>query len=220
MPISSISKIQDRINSYHPSFVWSPQDFNDLASNEAIKKSLQRLVKAKRLMRIHRGLYTIPHVNPLNNKPVKPDYQQIIRTIMRLHQGRMLIDGMTAANALGLTNAVPSQVIIHTDLRLTPITIDNLTIQFKLTAPSKLYWASKSAMIIIQALYWLRDCIDSLSTDEKNSIQTKLNKIIHHSHDSKSIIDDFQQGINTVPQWMQSWIKVLLDNDESTIIGE
>ena len=35
-----------------------------------------------------------------------------------------------------------------------PIT---LTLQFKLTAPSKLDWAGRPAMRVVQALYWLRD---------------------------------------------------------------
>jgi len=43
----------------------------------------------------------------------------------------MLIDGLTSANDLGLTNAVPSQINILTDCRLRSIKIDNLVINFK-----------------------------------------------------------------------------------------
>lgn len=51
----------------------------------------------------------------------------------------MLVDGMTAANDLGLTDAVPAHVIIHTDARRRTIQLDNLTISFKLAVPSRLY---------------------------------------------------------------------------------
>ncbi len=58
----------------------------------------------------------------------------------------MLVDGMTAANDLGLTDAVPARVTIHTDARRRSIQLDNLFIEFKLTAPSRLYWAGRPAI--------------------------------------------------------------------------
>jgi hypothetical protein len=51
----------------------------------------------------------------------------------------MLVDGMTAANDLGLTDAVPARVTVHTDARRRSIRLDNLVIEFKMTAPSRLY---------------------------------------------------------------------------------
>ena len=71
----------------------------------------------------------------------------------------MLIDGLTAANDLGLTTVVPSRVVVHTDARRRPIQLDALRIDFKLTAPSKLYWAGRPAMRIVQALHWLKDTL-------------------------------------------------------------
>ena len=50
----------------------------------------------------------------------------------------MIVDGMTAANNLGFTTAVPARVVIHSDARRRTIRLDNLTIAFKQTAPSKL----------------------------------------------------------------------------------
>ena len=68
----------------------------------------------------------------------------MVGAIARRDQLRLLVDGMTAANDLGLTDAVPARVIIHTDARRHAIQLDNLTIDFKLTAPSRLYWARAS----------------------------------------------------------------------------
>ena len=51
----------------------------------------------------------------------------------------VLVDGMTAANDLGLIVAIPTHVAVHTDARGRSITFGNLTIEFKLTASSKLY---------------------------------------------------------------------------------
>jgi len=55
----------------------------------------------------------------------------------------MLIDGIAAANDLGLTDAVPAHIVVHTDARLKPFELGNLVIDFRKAAPSKLYWAGR-----------------------------------------------------------------------------
>ncbi len=107
-----------------------------------------------------------------------PDYQKIIEAVRRREQVRILVDGLTAANALGLTDAVPGKVIVHTDGRLRPIQIGNLLIQFKLTAPSKLYWADRPAMYLVQALYWLRDHLKNDDNAKQDKIEKKSYSII------------------------------------------
>ena len=147
--------ISDRIAA-NPGSVWTPVDFVDLASREAIDKALQRLTAAKTLRRIDRGLYDSPHFNALTGKPSVPDYRRVIEAVARRDQVRMLIDGMTAANDLGLSDAVPGQIVVHVDARLRPISIGKQTIVFRPTAASKLLWAGRPAMRIVQALHWLR----------------------------------------------------------------
>jgi hypothetical protein len=53
----------------------------------------------------------------------------------------MIVDGITAANDIGLSDAVPAHIIVHTDARLKSLVLGNLTIHFKKTAPCKLFWA-------------------------------------------------------------------------------
>ncbi len=45
----------------------------------------------------------------------------------------------TAANQLGLADAVPAHIVVHTDARIRRIKLG------KLTAPSRLYWAGRPA---------------------------------------------------------------------------
>lgn len=63
----------------------------------------------------------------------------------------------TAANDLGLTDAVPARIGVLTDGRLRPITLGNLTLDFQAAAPRRLYRADHPAMRFVEALYWLRD---------------------------------------------------------------
>jgi hypothetical protein len=43
----------------------------------------------------------------------------------------VVVDGLTAANDLGLTDAVPARIGVLTDGRLRPITLGNLTLDFQ-----------------------------------------------------------------------------------------
>src|SRR4029453_10192852 len=97
--------ILDRLGQSRSGRVWTPVDFLDLGNRDAVDKTLQRLALAGHLRRIDRGLYDVPRTNPLTKKPSVPDYRQIIDAVARRDQARMLVDGLTAANDLGLTTA-------------------------------------------------------------------------------------------------------------------
>ena len=190
--------------------VWTAIDFLDLGNYEAVKKILQRLIKTHELRRIERGLYDKPKINSLTGKPNPPDYRKVIDAISRRDQLRLLVDGMTCANDLGLTNAVPGQVLIHTDGRIRPIKLDNLVIRFKLTAASKLYWAGRPAMRIIQSLYWLEDIIQNKNDMNSDIIQKKLIKLLQSTSQGDQIYADLKAGLHTLPIWMQKWLREFL----------
>ena len=50
------TQIADRIQA-SPDAVWTPVDFLDLGSREAVDKALQRLALADQIRRLDRGLY-------------------------------------------------------------------------------------------------------------------------------------------------------------------
>jgi Family of unknown function (DUF6088) len=106
-----------------------------------VDKVLQRLVASHELRRIDRGLYDRPTKNELTGKATVPDYRAVIQAVARRDKVRLLLDGMTAANDLGLTTAVPARIEVLVDARLKPIRIGNQVIRFKTAAPSRLFWA-------------------------------------------------------------------------------
>jgi hypothetical protein len=204
-------QVAQRISVGPASKVWTPSDFLDLGQRDAVDKTIQRMVASHALRRIDRGLYDQPRTNQLTGRTAVVDYISVIDAVGRRDQVRILPDGMAAANDLGLTNAVPGQVIIHTDGRLHPIVLDNLTIQFKLTAPSKLFWAGRPAMRIVQSLYWLRDELKSSDATDFSVVSAKIKRMLA---DPKATLvrDDLISGMNTLPSWMQNWIWELLRN--------
>ena len=196
------SHISALIEAAEPGQVWVPTDFVQLGSRDAIDKTLQRMVQAGELRRIERGLYDKPRVNSLTKRPTMPDYRVVVDAIARRDHLRLLVDGMTAANDLGLTNAVPARVTIHTESRRRAVQLDKLSIEFKHTAPSRLYWAGRPAMRVVQALHWLKDAL----TSERSLILSKLTKVLDSPIYGAAIRQDLLDGFNMLPAWMQSLV--------------
>jgi hypothetical protein len=163
------------------------------------------------LRRIDRGLYDQNRTNPVTKKPVPADYRQVIDAIARRDQTRMLVDGMTAANDLGLSDAVPGRVIIHSDARLKPLDLGNLTITFLPTSASKLYWAGRPGMRLVQALYWLKSKLDD--PDERARITKRIKYQLSIPKAGAGLRKDLLSGLASLPAWMQDFLRPLLRPD-------
>lgn len=203
-----------RIESGAPRGVWTPRDFLDLGARDAVDKTLQRLTRAGSLRRVDRGLYDKPSFNTLTQKSNPPDPRQVIEAIARRDQIRVLVDGMTAANDLGLTNAVPAKIVVHTDARLKSVSLGQLGIMFKPTAASKLYWAGRPAMRIVQALHWLRDTM--VHVDDNAILARRLSAILQDPEDGQALRADLLAGLSTLPNWMQNMLRPMLKEQAGT----
>lgn len=191
--------VVDRMAAATRSAVWTPQDFLDLGSRDAVDQALHRLARAGDIRRIARGLYDRPALNKLTGRPSNPDPRSVVDALARRDQARILVDGMTAANDLGLSDAVPARIVIHTDARLKPIKLGNLQIDFKTTAPSKLHWAGRPAMRIVQALHWLREA----GGDRDPAVAKRLYAIFADPVHGPAILADLNRDLLTLPSWMQ-----------------
>ena len=122
---------------------------------------------------------------------------------------------MTAANELGLTTAVPARIEVLVDARLKPIKLGNQEIRFRHAAPSRLYWAGRPAMRVVQALHWTQDM---LSQDgERQRVEVRLRGLFADPRHGQSIRDDLHAGLAALPIWMQEFLRGLLipaDADE------
>jgi len=188
--------------------VWTPNDFVRFGSRSAIDKALQRLAASGDLRRIDRGLYDRPKKNELTGKPTVPDYRAVIRAVARRDNARLVLDGMTAANDLGLTTGVPARIEVFVDARLKPIRLGNQVVHFKTAAPSRLFWAGRPAMRIVQALYWMQDLL-AKPNERERTIQ-QLRKVLADPKDGPVILDDLQNGLSALPIWMQEFATELI----------
>ena len=201
------SKLLARVAS-QPDEVWTPADFADLGGRAAVDKTLQRLAAAGELRRIDRGLYDRPRKNSLTGQPTVPDYRAVIRAVTRRDQARAVVDGMTAANDLGFTTAVPARIEVLVDARLKPIKLGKQEIHFKFAAPSRLYWADRPAMRVVQALYWMQDML--AQDDERDRVGDVLRRLFADPKHGKAIRDDLRAGLSALPIWMQEFLRDLV----------
>ena len=67
-------------------------------------------------------------------------------------------------------------------------------------------------MRVVQSLYWLQDLMDS----DKGQILERLRAILKDPVHGASIRDDLQQGLHTLPIWMQSTIRQILSNQHDS----
>ena len=176
-------------------------------------KTLQRLVKAGDLRRIDRGLYDQPRKTGLTGDGTVPDYRAVIRAVTRRDQARAVLDGMTAANELGLTTAVPARIEVLVDARLKPIKLGSQVIHFKFAAPSRLYWAGRPGMRVVQALHWMRDMLSQDS--ERQRVQSVLLRLFSDPRHGRTIRDDLQSGFSALPIWMQEFLRGLLGSSSA-----
>ena len=203
-----------RVENAKAGTIWTPRDFLDLGARDAVDKTLQRLSRAGGLRRVGRGLYDNPSFNGLTQEFNPADPQQVVEAIARRDQIRVLMDGMTAANDLGLTNAVPAQVVVHTDSRPRSMSLGQMRIVFRPTAASKLYWAGRPAMHIVQALHWLRYTIGQTGDDAV--VIRRLKAILEDPKNGQAIREDLIDGLSKLPSWMQDLLRPILKAQTDT----
>ena len=205
-PPSIAAAIRNRLAAQRKVRVWGPEDFADLGPRTAVDQVLHRLVAAGKLRRIARGFYDVPGTNRLTGKPTSPDHRAVIDALARKNNVRVIVDGITAANDLGLTDAVPARITVFTDARLRPITLGKLTIEFRHASPSRLYWAARPAMRFVQALEWLRDMLPS----DDGQLRRRLISILRDPDHGRAIRDDLCTRLSALPEWMREFVRELL----------
>lgn len=142
---------------------------------------------------------------------VFPPRSSFIDAITRRDKLRVLVDGITAANDLGLTTAVPARSTIYADTYPRTIEIEAnagdpnatkpmiYTLDFKRIAAKTAYWAGRPAMRVVQALSWFRD--------DRSSLEPAVSGIIRHLAQSphrQAILQDLRENIQALPAWMFS----------------
>jgi Family of unknown function (DUF6088) len=175
-----MSGISDRImrraraqTAHGARLVFTAQDFLDFGGRAAVDQALSRLNRTGTLRRIGRGMYDIPRINPLLKKPAAPDIGSVVDAVARRDDITIVPSGLTSANKLGLTNAVPARNDYLTDGSSRTLRIGNRTVRLRHVNPKLVAFKNRPSGDVVRALHWLgRD----IASDDKvvNKLRSQL----------------------------------------------
>lgn len=129
-------------------------DFIDMGEHKTVLKSLERLTRSGKIIRLARGVYCYPKQDKkLGLGVLYPSYDEIAMGIARRDKARITPTGAYAMNILGLTTQIPMNIVFLTDGSPRKIKMLNgHQITFKHTVPKNLSFQDKTAQLITFAL--------------------------------------------------------------------
>lgn len=173
-------------------------DFIDMGEHKTVLKSLERLTRSGKIIRLARGVYCYPKQDrKLGLGVLYPSYDEIAMGIARRDKARITPTGAYAMNILGLTTQIPMNIVFLTDGSPRKIKMLNgHQITFKHTVPKNLSFQDKTAQLITFAL---RDLGQSNVNDWHKEI---LRGILEKIPESR-ISNDYK----LMPVWIRTIIK-------------
>ncbi len=148
---SIFNQILSRVYGHGRGWVFTPNDFKDLGSRNAIASALKRHKQSGRIRQLARGLYDYPKSDPQLGL-LLPPADDIAKTLAGRDAARLQPTGAYAANLLGLSTQVPMKVTYLTDSPSRTVQVGNQQIILKQTTPRNMATAGKVSGLVIQAL--------------------------------------------------------------------
>ena len=145
------SQILRRVKAVGRGRVFTPRDFVDLGSRDAVDKALSRHAQSGAIRKLARGLYDYPRRDPQLGL-LSPSIDAIAQALQGRDAVRLQPSGAYAANLLGLSDQVPMKVVFLTDGSPRRIQLGKLQIILKRTTPRNMATAGKISGLVIQAL--------------------------------------------------------------------
>jgi hypothetical protein len=200
------AKIMKRVNGHgRGNMVFTWKDFQDLAARGTVDQALARLAHSGKLRRVARGMYDLPRSSKLLRGPAPPSTDAILDAIRRHDQVSIRPDDIAAANALGLTTAVPVQTRYRTSGGRRTIKVGNRTIKLRPAGRKLDPWLDTPAAVPMQALLYL----GPQSAQDSSVVTTLRNRL---SSDAKrALADDHRYR----PDWMRPVIEKVLHDDQA-----
>lgn len=188
-------KIRKRIQKEGEGKCFTPVDFSDIANNDVVRQTLSRLSKVGFIDRLAQGVYYFPQYHDVLGK-IPPKTEAIIDAIQNAYHIKCQPTGAYAANLLGLSDQMPTNIVLLTDGSSKTIKIGNKKIIFKRTTPKNMVTAGTITGLIIQAIKYIG----------KEHIDKKYLKQIKGRLSGEQI-KHLNREIHLAPAWIAKLIK-------------
>ena len=194
-------KVISRIYGHKRGWVFTPDDFKDLGSRNAVASALKRYAKKGTIRRLARGLYDYPATDP-DLGVMEPTVNAIVLAISRRDAIQFQPSGAHAANLLGLSAQVPTTIVYLTDGRTQKLSVHGRTIELRNAAPQTMVTAGTVTGLVIQALRHVgRENVDDRVISQ---LDAKLN-----AEDRRKL----KRDIRHAPEWIAEIIRALEDRE-------
>lgn len=108
--------VRERIRGLKRGAIFFPSDFDDIATDSAVRQTLSRMVKRGEIIRVSRGIYCYPRSNPtLGLDIIPPSAEDIARRVAERDKVKIIPTGDQALNQLGLSTQVPGNAVYITN---------------------------------------------------------------------------------------------------------
>lgn len=194
---STDKKIVGRIFDHGIGWVFTPGDFKDLGTRDAIASALKRHKQSGLIRQLARGLYDYPKTDPVLGL-LEPSADEIAGAIAGRDAARLQATGAYAANLLGLSMQVPMKVTYLTDALSRTVHVGKRQITLKRTTPRNMATAGSISGMVIQALKHL----GQKHVDEQ--VIAQLDRILDDTDRSRLMKD-----IRYAPAWIAAIIRDL-----------
>lgn len=145
-------QIRDRIINAPEGSVFVNSDFADIADNNTIKQSINRLIQEGVLRRVIRGVFDKPKFSKLLGEYVAADPDAVAKALARCYHWTIAPCGDTALNMLGLSTQVTAVWSYISDGPYKTYEWDKTKIEFKHRTNKEVTGLSPTTILVIQAL--------------------------------------------------------------------
>lgn len=196
--VSYTTLIEKRIEDAERGALFVSSDFADIAPDDAVRKTLSRLVASDVLERPLRGIFRKPGFNEFLNEPTVSSPDQIAQALARKFNWSIAPAGDTALNMLGLDTQVPSVQRYVSDGPYRTYTYGPFTLSFLHTANKEVSALSPTTSLVIQALKARGK--DALSEADLDLIASKFDE---------TQIEQILEEAKTTTVWIREALKRL-----------
>ena len=172
-------QIQNRIGNAVDGTIFVNSDFADIADQETVRRTLNRLTQAGMLRRILKGVYEKPKYSELLDEYVAADPDAVAKALARSYHWTIVPCGNTARNLLGLSTQVTAVWSYISDGPYKIYEWSFTKLEFKHRTNKEITGLSYMTSLVIQALKTLgrtnvtpeiiQTLSEKLSDDEKRA---------------------------------------------------
>ena len=145
-------RIISRIYGHQRGWIFSKNDFLDIAGDAAVRKALSRLEQKGTIRRVLRGVYDYPRISTLFNEAMGPDMDELASALARKSGWRIQPSKNTALNVLELSTQVPAQSVYLSDGPSKTYEVGNRQLLFKKRSLKESGYKHCESELVVQAL--------------------------------------------------------------------